>query len=275
MTHADGSILAKGLRAARVLFGLSAAACGAVQEPVDPLPRGSENPALNRFGSAVVFYVGFDGHALAEITSGRPEPNGNATWTAATKSNAVPFEAGVHGQALRSREYALNYNVTGAVLRATGSLAIWLKPLSLAHAHSYFWPGILDGRSGGYRIQFGRMGSAGNREALYAHLSHRRDRTTAAMGSMRSWKTNEWHLMVITWDRHGVAFSVDGASPARSTIQLPIAGDQAAGFHLNLLCPSDDTFLYDEVIVFNLPLTPAEIRWLHEQGQSALKDDTP
>ena len=237
------------------------------EPPPSPLPRGGENPALDRFGPAVVYYVGFEGHALAEIASGSPVPIGNDKWNAAVQTNTPPYEKGVYGQGILSRDYQLTYNATGPVMRASGTLALWLKARSLAHGYSYFWPAMLDAHASGYRVQFGRMGSRGNGETLYTYLGHGKNGTSATMGSMQSWKTEVWHLFVITWDRHGTAFSVDGAAPARAFLRTPIGGEAAGGFRLYLLSPSDDTFIYDELLVLNLPLTAEEIKWMYAQGK--------
>lgn len=245
-----------------LLLGASRAA------PVpEPLPRGSENPALNRFGASVVFYAGFDGHALAEITTGSPVPRGNAAWSAAEQRKAVAFEPGVHGQALLSSDFTLDYAVTGSVLRTTGSMAIWIKPRTLKHAHTYFLPAVLHAQAGEYQVLFGRMGVAANRELLYAHLAHAKDRTTATLGSMKDWRLEAWHLLVAVWNRQGVGLSMDGAPPTWTTVQVPVAGDEAAGFRISLLGVGEDTFVYDEMLLLNVALTPEEIAWLHRQAK--------
>ena len=149
--------------ASLVLGFLFAAACPAA-DMASPLPRGNDNPALTRFGRSVVFYVGFDGHALAEITSGSPVPQGNAPW-AAVKQPRTLFEKGVYGQGLVSQDYRLVYECTGSVLRASGSLALWLKADKLNHVGTYFWPVMLHAKQGGYSVMFGRMGDPRNKEA--------------------------------------------------------------------------------------------------------------
>ena len=234
-----------------------------------PLATNSANPALERFGRSVIFYVSFDGHANAEITAGDPAPQGNTNWTAAAKPGAVPYVPGVYGQGVRSRDNQLTFTCTGAVLRSAGSLALWLTPESLAHAGTYFWPVMLHA-GGGYSVMAGRMGDPRNGETLYAYLSNGNGGVSACAGSMGEWKTNSWHLLVATWDRNGLDFSVDGAATVHSSLKSPIAFDGAAGLRAILLCPSDDTFVYDEFLVLDVPLSKPEIQWLYEQGMERL-----
>ena len=247
----------------------------ALSAPISsPLPPGRDNPSLARFARSIVLYVSFDGHALAEITPGNPAPQGNAGWVEALRSKALVFEPGVFGQALvvtSNRDCQVSYPCTSAVLRASGSIALWLKPVVLNHAGSYLWPVILDAAAGGYRVMFGRMGNPVNREALYAHLAHGGNSVNAVGGSMAPWKPGEWHLFIVSWDRNGVEFSVDGAQPARASLKNAIAGDQAGGFRLIALGRGEDTFIYDELMLLNVPLNKDEIRWLWECGAGADK----
>ena len=258
----------------RVVYGfallLLTLAAAAASSP-SPLPRGGDNPALQRFGRSVVFYVGFDGHALAEITSGDPVPRGNTNWNAAVTRGTVAFEPGVCGQGMVAHDYELDYACTGAVLRASGTVAMWLKPGVLHHTGTYCWPARLHADHSDYNVMFGRMGDPLNREALYAYISHGKAGVSSVLGSMADWKPGAWHLLVMTWDRSGLEFSVDGAPPVRSALKDPIEEGDAGGFHLTLLSPNEDTFTYDELLVLNLPLGAADIRWLFEQGAGAAR----
>lgn len=250
---------------ASLVVGFVAFSPALAADSPSPLPRGGDNPALERFARQMALYVGFDGHALAEITTGDPRPAGNTNWTGALKRSEPVYESGISGRSLVSRDYQLNYLCTGAVLRASGTVALWMKPAALHHAGTYCWPVMLHA-SAGYSVMFGRMGDPANREALYAHLAHGKTGVSAIAGSMARWTPGTWHLFVVTWDRNAVEFSVDGALPARTVLKAPIPSDQAAGFRLFLLSPGDDTFAYDELLVLNVPLNKDEIRWLYEQG---------
>jgi hypothetical protein len=64
---------------------------------------------------------------------------------------------------------------------------------------------------------------------------------------------------------------VDGAQPARASLKNAIAGDQAGGFRLIALGRGEDTFIYDELMLLNVPLNKDEIRWLWECGAGADK----
>lgn len=263
--HLDRLTVATALMMSSLSLVLPPVACAA--DSASPLPRGRDNPALERFGRSIVLYVSFDGHALAEFTRDNPKPQGNAQWTAALRSEALGFEPGVFGQGLVSSNinYQVSYLSTSAVLRASGSIALWLKPVVLQHVGDYYWPVILDAAVG-YRVMFGRMGVPANREALYAHLAHGGNSVSAIGGSMASWKPGEWHLFVVTWDRNAVELSLDGARPVRASLRNAITSDQAGGFRLYTFGPSEDTFIYDELMVLDVPLNKDEIRWLWESG---------
>jgi hypothetical protein len=181
-------------------------------------------------------------------------------------SKALVFEPGVSGQALLARDYQLSYLCTGAVLQSSGSIALWLKPVALNHRGTYCWPVMLHAVSGGYGVMLGRMGDTRNREALYAHLGHGDAANSAISGSMAAWQTEVWHLLVVTWDRNSVAFSVDGAAPVQTALKSSIQSADAAGFRLFLLSPGEDTFAYDELLLLNMPLSKDEIQWLYVQG---------
>ena len=40
--------------------------------------------------------------------------------------------------------------------------------------------------------------------------------------SMADWRPGDWHLLVVTWDRSGVEFSVEAAQPSRTTLKTPL-----------------------------------------------------
>jgi len=77
----------------------------------------------------------------------------------------------------------------------------------------------------------------------------------------------EWHLIVVNWDRTGIEISLDGNAPVRATLKKPIESDSASGFRVSLSGAGEDTFVYDELMVLDIPLKENEIRQLYDEGK--------
>ena len=233
------------------------------------LAAGADNPALERFGRAIVLYVSFDGHAQAEINGGSPTPQVSGPALAATD-----YTPGRLGQGLRAGEGTLSYLCKDLALGAAGSLALWVQPETLAHRGTYWWPVRLQATEGGYGVMFGRMGDPRNKEQLYAYLQQGKAGVSAVAGSMAGWKPGEWHLLVATWTRDSVEFSVDGNAPVRASLRTPLTAARRSGFRATLFSPNEDRFVLDEFLVLDVPLTREEIAWLYAQG-AAPRVETP
>lgn len=263
--------LSTSVLAAAMGLALAGLPCAAADDNPSPVAGHDVNPALARFGRSVIFYVSFDGHANAEVAPGDPAPAGNAQWQAVSQNPGDLYGSGLFGQALRSGMHQLSYTCPKPVLGTAGSMAVWLKPELLHHRGTYCWPAILDSLEGRYRIMFGRIGNPANKETLYAHFSQGKVSVSATQQSMADWQPGRWHLFVVTWDRNGVELSVDGAPPTRASLAPPIEQQTAGGLRIHLLGQNEDLFLYDEFLVFGVPLNADEIRWLYECGMEKAK----
>ena len=243
-------------------------------EPDNRSPLGARpvNPALKRFGRSVILYASFDGHEKAEITPGDPTPVGDAKWAQAIKDPSKRYAAGVHGQALRATEFGLTYACKNDVLGSTGAMTLWIKPETMNHKGSYWWPVRLGRLDGSYEVFFGRMGDPRNHEIFYAYLQHPKGGVSTCAGSMEAWKPGEWHLFVVNWDRTAVELSVDGGAPVRASLPASIEAHSAGGLRAVLSGAGDnEVFVVDEFMVLNVPLREAEIRWLWDEGRKAIK----
>jgi hypothetical protein len=242
---------------------LAASRAGIAGDSPSPLGRGDTNPALTRFGNAIVFYLSFDRHELAEITAGPPEPQRDR-WAEFLKARPDPYVSGVFGDSLFSGGYTLSYlSPAKARLGASGAVALWLRGHSLQHRGEYYWPIRLHvARS--HNLMFGRMGDPRNKEQLYAYLAHGSHHATAVMGSMADWQPAAWHLVVVNWDRAGVELSLDGQPPVRSALREPLPAAEPAEFRVTVNSPTDEAIALDELLILNVPLTRDEIAWLHQ-----------
>ena len=232
--------------------------------------RGDTNPALTRFGNAIVFYLSFDRHELAEITAGSPEPQRDR-WAEFLKTRPDPYVSGVFGHSLISGPYTLSYlSSAQARLGACGAVALWLRGQTLQHRGEYYWPIRLH-VAGSHSLMFGRMGDPRNKEQLYAYLEHGSHHATAVMGSMADWQPQDWHLVVVNWDRAGVELSLDGQPPVRSALREPLPAAEPGEFRVTVNSPTDETIAMDELLILNVPLAQAEIAWLHQANAAHSK----
>jgi len=253
---------------------LSWSAFAETPENSSPVDCSKDNPALARFGESVILYASFDGHANAEITRDDPQPTGNAAWKAAVKSRQDLFAPGVFGQGLRSGKHQLVFTSSKAGLGSTGSVVLWLKPERLQHRGTYCWPVILDALEGRYRVMFGRMGDPLNKEVLYAYLASGSVGTSVVQQSMSDWRPGKWHLLVVTWDRSGVEFSVDAAQPSRTSLNTPLPPG-TGGLRAYLPGENEDVFVYDEFLVLDIPISHAETRRVYDEGMKMLSIQKP
>ncbi|NLF68217.1 MAG: LamG domain-containing protein [Candidatus Anammoximicrobium sp.] len=240
---------------------------GIAQDSPSPLGRGGDNTALARFGNAVVFYLSFDRHELAEITAGSPEPQRDR-WAEFLKARPDPYISGVFGHSLLSGPYTLSYvSLARTRLGACGAVALWLRGQTLHHRGEYYWPIRLH-VAGSHSLMFGRMGDPRNDEKLYAYLQHGAHHATAVMGSMADWQPDAWHLVVVNWDRTGVELSLDGQSPVRSALREPLPAADPGEFRVTVNSPTDETIAMDELLILSVPLASADIAWLQQAHAS-------
>ena len=223
-----------------------------------------------RFGNAIVFYLSFDRHELAEITAGSPEPQRDR-WAEFLKTRPEPYRPGVFGDSLTSGGYTLSYRVSPNVAAPQAedwhglavAVASWLRGQSLHHRGEYYWPIRLH-VGGSHSLMFGRMGDPRNKEQLYAYLEHGSHHASAVMGSMADWQPEDWHLVVVNWDRAGVELSLDGRPPVRSALREPLPAAEPGEFRVTVNSPTDDVIALDELLILNVPLAQDEIAWLHQ-----------
>jgi len=211
-----------------------------------------------------VFYASFDGYAQADLSPGAAGPLNPLPAAAAN-----PFVPGLFGQALASGAFTVSYHLDADRTRQ-GSFVAWVAGNRWTKEdQGYFWVFRMHDQRGG--LLAGRMGG-GNRQALYAHISRGGKGTSAAQGSSQNWKDGDWHLLVVNWRSDSVEFSLDGGLPNQARLAtVPPENPAAKATPAMLIVSSEQNganqLLMDEVLVFNAPLTPADIQWLYESGK--------
>ncbi len=91
---------------------------------------------------------------------------------------------------------------------------------------------------------------------------------------MADWRPGDWHLLVVTWDRSGIEFSVDAAQASRASLKTPLPPG-TGGLRVYLPGESEDVFVYDEFLVLDVPISHAEIRRLYDEGMKMLAIQKP
>jgi hypothetical protein len=225
----------------------------------------ADNPAIEHFTKSIAFYASFDGKADADMSPGPGAP------TAQWKSEFKPYAPGLFGQALKSGDFDLSYNLGEAGISRSGAAAIWVAKMSKREDAGYFWPMRLFGSD--RMLMIGRMGDPRNKEALYGYgeiAGAKGD--SATMGGALDWKEGEWHLLVLNIRSDTIEFSVDGQPPRQASLPKPIAlnaekKENPERVTISTKRADGDQFLMDEFILFKAPLSPEEINWLYEHGK--------
>lgn len=235
-------------------FGLAATAL-VLAQPDDPRP--SDN-VLMKHADTLVFYTGFNGDALAELTPDNPEPDATDQLT-----DDQRWVDGFFGKGMRTDQLQLRYELPDSgPLAMTGAAAFWLRVSDQKHASEPVYISFFKLQSGPRMISARRMGKAVNKRQLFGYLKDGKVGVSAVRGSMASWTPDTWHLLVVNWGPNWVEFSLDGRTLHRKTLA---AGERNHGDHATLRIGSpypNDPFVIDEFMLFSSPLSNDDIQWL-------------
>ncbi len=251
--------------AAAVLGAVPALCLGAVARPY---PISSPNPALAKFNHAITFYLSFDHLPLiADMSRGNGQP--------AVAEGAVVLKSGLCGHALLTPESPVNWDAVSYQARHNvnlsrpGALAVWISAYHWRRSKKqvpYLF--FLTVRDHGRVLTLARMGTPGNREIVYAYAGLEGKVDCAEQGNSLRWKTGQWHLLVTNWRSESLQFSLDGQPPVQVNLAatgFPNAHGPPGHLDIHPLAPKQRCLL-DELLVFNRPLAPKEIRWLYQHG---------
>ena len=229
----------------------------AVPRPTTPL-----DAVLLRFNESILFHAGWDhGQPTADMAAGGAAP---------TKVEREPaFASGSTGRALA--DGIVNY-AAGANLRLDmpGSVVFWLcisRTDPGASGEGYLFPLRIyagDAAVPHGLLMVGKINRV-NGCHLYVHAEASGQQHAQIHGvSTLGWRQGEWHLVVLTWRRGAIEFSVDGAPPAMKG--APILPATAKWFSLAASSNAQTGLrcLVDNVIVLDRPLRAEEIAWIHD-----------
>lgn len=221
------------------------------------------NPALQQFNQAITFYASFDGHAIADLSTGKGTPIGNA--------QNLEWKPGVLRQALQGRNVNLIYDGKDNIdLLHSGSLILWIAPAGeWTDADDPVQLSFATIRDQGKSLSIARQGGKNNEQALMAIYGPQTgDAATRALiknGDTIHWKAGEWHLLAVNWSKGYVELSVDGNRFTKGISSVPDApptDDKSEYIALAGRSTEKSPYLMDELMILNRPLTNDEVKVL-------------
>ena len=231
---------------------------------------GSAPAVLN---SSIVFYAGFDrGSPNADLARGRSSPlriEGTPTFVPGRFGRAILL--GVEGGGSR-----ITYDGEEHIdLGRGGSISFWVRPVSWIGAgapkRGYVKFVTVPARPGSFVIQrmgFNRDTRRPDRLVAGAFDLPNIKRVYLQLPGTQSWNSEEWHLIVVTWDQHGLSLSLDGGPFQR---REAVSGfDPEAFVHEGRLAPfvigdpRGETSAMDELTVYSHALEIEDVRRLYE-----------
>ena len=240
------------------IYMFAMAFCAVADVPAAPLP--ATNPALEKFGAAVTFYVSFDQGAAADLSNGNGAPRDSKM--------EIELKPGLWGQAFLSGQKSIAYNAAQNVdLSKPGAVAVWISSFEWkrdpAKTAYIFFLNILDH---GRQLMLARMGDPRNREAIYAHGKTGKTGKSVRAGNSRNWKDGEWHLLVANWRGTDFEISLDGGALHRQDMPAFENADGKTGqMFVGSKGDPNQRYLVDELLVLDRPLSQDEIQWMWKQ----------
>lgn len=211
-----------------------------------------QNPALSRFNDDITFYTSFDGYSVADLSVGKGSPREGA---------APQWSDGIWNKALRGMAKPLTFEAHGNIdLIRPGAMTMWVLPQNWTHGGNPSYIHFVVVNYQGITLQVSRMGSAVNREALYAYMKIGSKGEFVKVGSSKDWK-NEWHLLSVNWGEGYMEFSVDGSSFRRINTPIKERTNKDSGA-IQIAGSGATPYLMDEFFIYNRPLQNEEMKWM-------------
>ena len=219
------------------------------------------NPVIARLNTAITFYAGFNGHAVADLSLGLGAPTGNF--------NDLQWIGGKQGQGLQAKNNALIYEAAGNIdFAKPGALAVWVALGARLDREAPVQLGFATIRHRGTGLALARQGGIKNNESLMAivgsNINQQNTRALVLSGTSKHWQENQWHLLVVNWGTDYVELSIDGGLFKRTTVNFPLYNhtEQAGSMSIAGNGTEQSPYRLDELYIFNRPLTVEESRFL-------------
>lgn len=209
----------------------------------------------------ILFYASFDGDTKAEIAKG----------SAKQASGTVEFVEGIRGQGvlIGGKNGELKYPTAGNFNKDAGTVSLWIKPVDWKRA---------DGKNHNF-LAFPGEGPIVQAILLYNYsvgytwfMIIRPGGNNRFIGEFEpDWEPGKWHHLAATWRKGDVCIYLDGKMQARGTDDIPEMEKVAAEFQVG---DRENKTVFDELMIFNRPLMPAEIKALYQRN-APTENSTP
>ncbi|MDA8095083.1 MAG: hypothetical protein M0T84_14490 [Betaproteobacteria bacterium] len=164
------------------------------------------------------------------------------------------------GQALKIGPLSghLNYPTAGILNAREGSIEMWVKPVDWRSTDGWFHV-FFDARGQGalYLYKYYQ-----NAELLMLSTADLARGPYFSSAAVVNWTPGKWHFVVGTWSPRGVMLYVDGVPTTHRPVPCQLPKSLGPSFSLGDLAwgrPRFSTTLIDEVRVYDVALTPAQV----------------
>lgn len=262
--HTRLTILPLALCLVRSVSSLAAPAPDSGGTVTVPRPASPLDVVLQRFNRSILFHAGWDhGRPTADMAVGPAAP--------ARVEGTAAYAPGFPGQALA--DGTVTY-AGGANLRLDlpGSAAFWMSVSRTdpsAAGEGYLFPLRIhagDAEVPRALLMVGKINRI-NGCHLYVHAeASGQKQAQIHAASTLGWREGEWHLLVLTWRRGAIEFSVDAAPPI--TRKAPRLPGTVTSFSLSARNDPETGLrcMIDSLIVLDRPLSADEILWVYESS---------
>jgi hypothetical protein len=259
----DGGLIVRCCARALGIAAMLVASAAAGQQA--PVVEPHSAPAL--LNESIVFFAGFDrSRASADLAVGRAEPlrvEGKLRFVPGRFGQALLLGAGGGGA-------RLTYPAEGHLdFRRPGAFSFWVRPFDWRDAteasRGYVVFVHVPARRGGFvveRMGFDRAKRGPDRLIVGAFDLPQTKRLFVGFDGTESWDSHTWHLVVVNWDRHGFAVSLDGepfvrrAEPRGFESEAFVDVKGPRSFRIGDL--RSETSAIDELAIYALPLEAAD-----------------
>jgi hypothetical protein len=221
------------------------------------------NPAIEKFGAAVTFYMSFDRLPLfADLSSGQPEQRENSE---------LELRDGLYGKALLTNQRPEFNAVENLDLSKTGAVALWIAPYSWQREGDEPNLPFITFYDHGITLMLSRQGKVEKprrTDMIFAYAAVGKESALVSIGASTAWQNGQWHLLAMNWRPGSFEASLDGAKFLRKDAPFLADAKGAPGrFAIGSKNEKDFNYLTDELLILDRPLEQSEIDWLWQTGQ--------
>lgn len=204
----------------------------------------------------VLFYAPFDGSTGAVLARGNARANAadGLGYVPGIRGEAVVV-GGMDPEAARAGIPGFGYETAGNLRREEGSVSLWVQALDWespdGHNHQFV---TIPGKGVTFYLYVFHPGNT-----WWLLLKKDGNRPVGRLGI--TWRPGEWHHLAATWREGEMALFVDGQESGREAENVPLPAELGERFSIGNLGQARTAF--DELVIFDRALTPAEIAALH------------